>query len=313
MPEVTGVLLVLVLWCGLDSRPSFATLACALPPNPYLSPTDSSDFADYLLDKQVVFRGRLVQVEQGMYGRRFGESVRAARLTVRDVQPLVGVCEDSVLTVIKPDGWHMKPLIPQDGVEVLGWAFRDRENSWRLSGEVLFADKSGILSTPQAYVPNLGLRATTGTTRELAPATSISLVRAIAERRDDHALSVFEGATGVWRVRVAWAVANERGIEFGVLPIELAIGTGKRPSLVWRFAWRANCFLDIQVGDELLLPARMQPTTSDVQVLEVCPYSLSVSDGFSRGLGVDTDRVEDALEFSSGRVHVREFLRAKSQ
>ncbi len=299
---------------GWGAIGAFLALAASCPTagayipilNAYVSPTDSSDVVDKLVDFPLCFRGKLVRIEFGQFSNLGGGGLESrqnyfrSRITIEEVEPLAGICEGSVLTLMGLDDGPYSPA--RVGDEVVGYAFRDIHDGWRLFGWILYpvgdlGEVRGDLWTSTAIRDG----------KESRPARLDEIVQGVRDRRDQHALSALEGAMGLWSARIVGREHSERGLELEVEPEHQWLGQGYPPSRRVRFPWRAKCLVGYDLEDRILLPAS-ETDSAEALLLETCPRSLLVKDGFAQGLGVPLERIGDALELRSGRIHVRDFL-----
>jgi len=264
---------------------------------------DNSDFADWLVSRDVVVRGALVSMQSVSKPLRDGvcrsgrvsenrPPLRGELYRVRPDSVLFGSLRDSVLEVFSFGfvSWQHQPVA---GTRVLAWGSSVCSDPGTEYGSILVLKDNGGLQ-PEGY-ESIRLEGCSYET----PCAYSSLLGSLAQRRLRHPAFAFDGAVGAALVRITGFTRRGMTVEL------LSWRMGERvqlPSYI-RFSGRWPFDDRLTLGDSLLLPCRN--AAADTVWTMNWPASLWViRNHFVPALSVDLDRLVDALETRADTLHL---------
>lgn len=264
---------------------------------PSVPASSNPKLADYLAGRELLVEGTALTTVTGRYlssGSCSGSpATRSRDVTIRVRKVIAGVAPDSVVTI------RCGPLAgepPASGAHVLGYAFRDECDGWKLHGSVFTIASDGRLGHPTA---------------QYGPASWPELKGELEERRDrisDSPFRQFDSACLV-RVNEIEPTGPESFPRFHTQAVRSFLGESGFPHELAFVPLPGTVCSSVEVGDTLLVPVR----TGDgpVVAFSCCPSAMVVKNGFLAFFGVPLTSFQSRVVLrGEAGFHLREILAA---
>lgn len=283
-------------------------LALAIPARgsgTYVPGRKQSDFADLLLDQQLVVEGTLLSVDSAYYSltnprtHRPGVSDWGWKLRISASRVLVGSAPDSQVTIYTGTLGIYPPGVLVPGQKVLAWG-------WDEGGDGVLLGNLVAATSNDAYVGEQSA-ATTPWQKDRQSLNNrysgiLSTLR-MRPARDSHRL--FVGAPGLALLRVREIHSLESGDLFYICDSIAALaGSQFRAPRTIHVFLNNSCPSFTFPGDTLLVPGSSSITPLDTLTTLGCIETFQVRQGRSVGFNAGLTKLDKALPLSEGTIRL---------